>query len=307
MCNPGWSTSPSGQSLDLGEGVGIVGQPGVDADPAGADGDEGVAAALEGLDADHAGHRADGAALVAATDLPPPLDQRHAELGVAAVVGEAVDDELAVPRFEHVQRQHGSRQEHAAEGNIGITAMPAPYAARPAAANGAQRGASWAGVAPLGYVASTAAKRSQIGRYTAWLVRVPDAFRINENSMAPRRRAGRTRQRLHGRRIGVVRRVAEGAGLGEELPGERRVLEDVLQRAGHAGDRETGAERLGRAVAGEDPDEQVARHPVVVARGPSRRPSRHRSSAGPSWSRVGGHDPMPASRVPAPALATPSS
>ena len=55
---------------------------------------------------------ADVAPDVAAADLAAPLDQHHAELGLA---GEAVGDQGPVAGLEHVQREDGTRQEHRAE------------------------------------------------------------------------------------------------------------------------------------------------------------------------------------------------
>ncbi len=57
--------------------------------------------------------RADRRAHVATTDLAAAFDEHHAELG--DVGGEAIEDELAIPRLEHVERKQLAGQHDVAE------------------------------------------------------------------------------------------------------------------------------------------------------------------------------------------------
>ncbi len=75
--------------------------------------DQRVAAVGEPARLDDPRDRPDVEARVAATDLGAALDEDHAELRLTG--GEAVLDERAVARLEHVQREHGVREQHRPE------------------------------------------------------------------------------------------------------------------------------------------------------------------------------------------------
>ena len=90
--------------MDVGEGIGIIGQPGVDADPPYTDRDDReTRSVIDRRDLGHAGDRPHRAALVATAHLAAAFDQDHPELVVLGL--DAVDHELAVPGLEHVQRE----------------------------------------------------------------------------------------------------------------------------------------------------------------------------------------------------------
>ena len=107
------SVSSSGQSSTSANGYGSSGNHATDADATRADAHHSEPSVVELGHLHHARNGADVGSLVAATDLEATFDEHHPELVLGRL--EAVADQLAIARFEHVQRQHGPGQQHAAQ------------------------------------------------------------------------------------------------------------------------------------------------------------------------------------------------
>ncbi len=179
----GWIVSASrraglGPALDVAAGIGIVRQPLQHVDATEPGGDDFEAPVAERHHAHDASNGADRRAHVAAAHLAAALDEDDTELG--GVGGEAVEDELAVSRLEHVERQQLAGQHDVAEREHRQPHAPNVYP-----------GPSSAALGPDGYDASTPANESQIGRYTLWSASVPVLLRIRANSIVPPPSTGR--------------------------------------------------------------------------------------------------------------------